>query len=431
MWCVRVPVLPVRSASRAAAIGRQRGNADDVALGPGWLMALEHDLATADDRTVGVQARIRVPVGPGPLDDRDRQTRQLETGRWITADMAYRRRALAETGGFDESFRRAYREDSDLGLRAGELGELMRGERLTEHPVRTESWAAAIGRQRGNADDVAMRRLHGRAWRAASSSPRGRLHRHLALMGALASTSLLWRRHRGAAAVTAAVVAGGYGELLADRASGVDRTPSDLLGVAASTLAIPPAAVAWWLWGLATRRPRRPRPPAAVLFDRDGTLIEDVPYNGDDRLVAPFAGVGNALARLRSTGVAVALVTNQSAVGHGWIGATEVEACHERLQQLVGPFDAIAWCPHTPSDDCDCRKPRRGLLTDVIDRLGVDPAECVVIGDTAGDLGAAAAVGARAILVPNAETAPHEVATAPNVAPNVAEAVAMALTGAT
>jgi D-glycero-D-manno-heptose 1,7-bisphosphate phosphatase len=86
-------------------------------------------------------------------------------------------------------------------------------------------------------------------------------------------------------------------------------------------------------------------------------------------------------------------------------------------------------CPHGPGDGCECRKPAPGMVLRAARALGVRPQECVVIGDTAADVAAARAAGARGVLVPNAVTRPEEVRRAPEVAPDLATAVDHLLAG--
>jgi HAD superfamily hydrolase (TIGR01662 family) len=161
----------------------------------------------------------------------------------------------------------------------------------------------------------------------------------------------------------------------------------------------------------------------AVLFDRDGTLVEDVPYNGDPDQVRPVPGARAALDRLRAAGVKVGLVTNQSGVARGWLTPEQVAAVNDRVERTLGSFDAIVICPHGPGDGCACRKPAPGMVTEAAWRLGVRPEACAVIGDIGSDMEAAAAAGARGILVPTPVTRPEEVEAAPEVASSVAEAV--------
>jgi D-glycero-D-manno-heptose 1,7-bisphosphate phosphatase len=163
--------------------------------------------------------------------------------------------------------------------------------------------------------------------------------------------------------------------------------------------------------------------PAAILFDRDGTLVHDVPYNGDPAKVAPVDTAGPALARLRRAGIPVGVVSNQSGVARGLLTAADVAAVNARLDELVGPIGVWAWCPHGEADGCPCRKPAPGLVLDAARRLGVDPAACAVVGDIAADLGAARAAGARGVLVPTAATRPQEVADAELVAGDLLEAL--------
>ncbi|WP_173915129.1 D-glycero-alpha-D-manno-heptose-1,7-bisphosphate 7-phosphatase [Streptomyces barkulensis] len=167
----------------------------------------------------------------------------------------------------------------------------------------------------------------------------------------------------------------------------------------------------------------------AVLLDRDGTLVEDVPYNGDPALVRPVPGAAEAMALLRSRGVPAAVVTNQSGVARGLIGWDDMGRVHARIDELLGPFHAWAVCPHGPEDGCACRKPAPALVLDAARRLGAAPAECVVIGDIGSDMEAARAAGARGILVPTPVTLAEEVRKASAVAPDLLTAVRAALDG--
>ncbi|NSC21786.1 glycosyltransferase, partial [Streptomyces albus subsp. chlorinus] len=162
---------------------------DDVVPGEHWTARLAADLAAADaapGAIAGTQGRITVPLpGHRPPTDWERNTAGLATARWITADMAYRRTALEAVGGFDERFRRAFREDADLALRLEAAGwRLTEGERHTVHPVRAADRWVSVRAQRGNADDVLMNRLHGPDWWQRAGAARGRLPRHLAVTAA-------------------------------------------------------------------------------------------------------------------------------------------------------------------------------------------------------------------------------------------------------
>ncbi|MEV6836537.1 HAD-IIIA family hydrolase [Streptomyces sp. NPDC051133] len=169
----------------------------------------------------------------------------------------------------------------------------------------------------------------------------------------------------------------------------------------------------------------------AVLFDRDGTLVADVPHNGDPDRVRLLPGAAEAVALARSHGLATAVVSNQSGIGRGLLTAEDVRRVNARADALLGGLDTWVFCPHAPDAGCACRKPRPGLVLAAADRLGVPPAACLVIGDIAADVLAARAAGARGILVPNPATAPREVARfAGQSAPDLLSAVRGAL-GAT
>ena len=167
--------------------------------------------------------------------------------------------------------------------------------------------------------------------------------------------------------------------------------------------------------------------PKAVLFDRDGTLVADVPYNGDPARVVAMPGAREAVERLRAAGVATAVVSNQSGVARGRIRAEQVEAVNRRVEELLGPLGPWMVCPHGPWEGCRCRKPAPGLIEAAAGALGVEAADCVVIGDIGADVEAARAAGARGVLVPTSVTRAEEVAAAPEVAADLLEAVELVL----
>ncbi|MFS0706471.1 D-glycero-alpha-D-manno-heptose-1,7-bisphosphate 7-phosphatase [Cellulomonas sp. 179-A 9B4 NHS] len=170
------------------------------------------------------------------------------------------------------------------------------------------------------------------------------------------------------------------------------------------------------------------RPPVrAVLLDRDGTLVHDVPYNGDPAQVRPVDGARELLDALRAAGIRVGLVSNQSGIGRGLLTRGQVDAVNARLAELVGPFDTVQVCPHTADDGCTCRKPGPGMVLAAARELGLAPWECAVVGDIGADVGAALAAGARTVLVPTPVTRPEEVADAPVVAPDLRTALALLL----
>jgi histidinol-phosphate phosphatase family protein len=482
-----VEVVAGRGAGPAAArnLGWRRATAewvafldDDVVPGGRWLEELARDLDGLGPEVAASQGRIVVPMPQGRRPtDWERNVRGLETARWATADMAYRRGVLAEVGGFDERFPRAYREDADLGLRVVGAGyRIVVGRREVIHPVRPAGPLVSVRLQAGNADDVLMRALHGRGWRERAGVPVGRRARHLVITGVgLVGVEawLLARRGGPQGGLTLppgttvgraetplrsptsggsarrgrwarwGAIAGGLGwlagtvELTLARVLPGPRTPGEVATMAATSVLLPPVATWHWLAGwvrlprLLADGGRAPRPgsssPKAVLFDRDGTLVADVPYNGDPERVVVMPGAREAVERLRAAGVATAVVSNQSGVARGLIRVEQVEAVNRRVEELLGPLGPWMVCLHGPGDGCRCRKPGPGLIEAAAGALGVEPGECVVIGDIGADVEAARAAGARAVLVPTAVTQPEEVAAAPVVAGDLLAAVELVL----
>jgi histidinol-phosphate phosphatase family protein len=162
---------------------------------------------------------------------------------------------------------------------------------------------------------------------------------------------------------------------------------------------------------------------SAVLFDRDDTLVEDVPYNGDPGRVTPLPGARQAVRRVRRAGLRTGVVTNQSGLARGLLRWEEVRAVNARVDRLLGPFDVWEVCPHGPEDACGCRKPEPGLVLRAAHALGVPPAECAVIGDIGSDVRAAQAAGAFGVLVPTLRTRRTEVEAAPHVDADLTAAV--------
>jgi hypothetical protein len=386
--CLVVLRGPGRGPAAARNVGWRRATApwvvfldDDVRPEPDWAARLVRDLAGAAADVAGVQGRIRVPVPPGRRPtDRERNVQALERARWATADMAYRRGVLAAVGGFDERFRRAYREDADLALRVMAAGwRLGTGTRLVEHPARPAGFWVSVRAQAGNADDVLMRRRHGRHWRQRAGVSRGRRPAHLAVSAAAALAVAAWVAGRRRPAAAAALGwAAATAEFAWSRIAPGPRTPREIAAMAVTSLIIPPAATAHWLRGwvrawLETAagpgrgsdtpgagRCRPGAPPRAVLFDRDGTLIVDVPDNGDTERVEPVAGAARALARLRAAGVPMAVVSNQGGVARGLVTPAEVEAVNRRIEARLGPIGPWLYCPTARTTVAGAGSRRRG-----------------------------------------------------------------------
>jgi HAD superfamily hydrolase (TIGR01662 family) len=412
---------------------------DDVLPEPDWASRLLADLAGVAAGVAASQGRLRVPL---PADRRpgdwERNVAGLEGAAWISADLAVRRAALESVGGFDERFRGAYREDTDFAMRLLRRGwRIVRGDRTAGHPVSAAGFWISVARQRGNADDVLMRVLHGRHWRRWGRAPRGRRRRHLLATGSLAAAAIaLAAGRRRPAAALAAGWLGLTAELAWARIAPGPRDRREVGRMAVTSALLPLAASFWSTWGLARLpvllahggpRGDGSEPPAeapvAILFDRDGTLVLDVPYNGDPAKVVPLPGARRALRRLRESGTPLAVISNQSGIGRGLIDSDQVEAVNRRAEELLGPIGPWLYCPHGPDAGCECRKPEPGLVVAAAERLGVRPDRCAVIGDVAADVQAAQAAGATAVLVPTPRTEPEDARMAPLTASSIEVAV--------
>lgn len=151
-----------------------------------------------------------------------------------------------------------------------------------------------------------------------------------------------------------------------------------------------------------TDGPTRGDRPLALL-DRDGTLIENVPYLSDPSGVRLIPGVGAALRRLRSAGWRMVMVSNQSGIGRGLLSVDDVERVNARMASLLAAegawLDAMVYCPHAPEAGCACRKPLPALGRRAMEAWGAEASRTVVVGDSAADMGLAEALGVRGWLV--------------------------------
>jgi D-glycero-D-manno-heptose 1,7-bisphosphate phosphatase len=149
---------------------------------------------------------------------------------------------------------------------------------------------------------------------------------------------------------------------------------------------------------------------AAVFLDRDGTLIEDVGFLDTLTRLVVFPWTIDAVRALNRAGLPVIVVTNQSGVARKYFPESFVHDTHRALDERLAAggarVDAYYYCPHHPDGklpeyarDCDCRKPRAGLVDRAARDLNLDPERSFVVGDKWGDVRLAHAVGARAILV--------------------------------
>jgi D-glycero-D-manno-heptose 1,7-bisphosphate phosphatase len=141
-----------------------------------------------------------------------------------------------------------------------------------------------------------------------------------------------------------------------------------------------------------------------VILDRDGVINRD-----SDQFIKspdewrPLPGALEAVARMNHAGFRVVIATNQSGVGRGLFEMATLNAIHEKMHRALalasGHVDAVFFCPHTADAQCECRKPKTGMLKEIAVRFGIDLAGVPCIGDSLRDLIAADAAGAQPILV--------------------------------
>ena len=141
-----------------------------------------------------------------------------------------------------------------------------------------------------------------------------------------------------------------------------------------------------------------------VILDRDGVIN----FDSDQYIKSvdewkPIPGSLQAIARLNHAGYRVVVATNQSGIGRGLFEMDTLNAIHEKMHKATalvgGRIDAVFFCPHTNTDNCECRKPKPGMLRQIAGRFNVDLTGVPAVGDSLRDLQAAAAVGARPLLV--------------------------------
>lgn len=140
-----------------------------------------------------------------------------------------------------------------------------------------------------------------------------------------------------------------------------------------------------------------------VVLDRDGTMIVEKHYLSDPEGVELLPRVVGGLRHLSALGLGLVVVTNQSGIGRGLFDTTCLARIHRRLCALLAAesihLDGIYFCPHTPEDDCACRKPGTGLLQRAAQELDFDPEAVFVIGDKPCDIELGQRVDATTFLV--------------------------------
>lgn len=150
----------------------------------------------------------------------------------------------------------------------------------------------------------------------------------------------------------------------------------------------------------------------AIFLDKDGTLIENVPYNVDPAKIRLCEGAIEGLKLLSSANYQLIIITNQSGIARGYFSAIELLAVEQKLHELLSPhgiwLDDFYYCPHHPEGtvkpyaiDCRCRKPQPGLLYQAAQEHAIDLTRSWFIGDILNDVEAGRAAGCRTVLVDN------------------------------
>ncbi len=149
-----------------------------------------------------------------------------------------------------------------------------------------------------------------------------------------------------------------------------------------------------------------------VFLDKDGTLVEDVPYNVDPTRVRLAPGAAEGLPVLAAAGFRLAVVSNQSGVARGYFPESALEGVERRVRELLADIGVTLagwfYCPHHPEGGvreyavvCDCRKPAPGMILAAAQQLGADPRDCWVVGDILDDVEAGRRAGCRTVLLDN------------------------------
>lgn len=141
-----------------------------------------------------------------------------------------------------------------------------------------------------------------------------------------------------------------------------------------------------------------------LILDRDGVINRDSDaYIKSVDEWRPLPGSIGAIARLTQAGYRIVVATNQSGVARGLFDLPTLSAIHSRMTETVeqagGSIDAVFFCPHGPDSDCACRKPRPGMILEILRRFRAQPREVQVVGDSLRDLQAGSAAGCRPVLL--------------------------------
>lgn len=166
----------------------------------------------------------------------------------------------------------------------------------------------------------------------------------------------------------------------------------------------------------------------AVFVDKDGTLVENVPYNVDPARIALTRNAAEALREIAARGYRLIVVSNQPGAALGFFEEEALQAVETRLRELVPALDGFYYCPHRPDAGCACRKPAPGLLERAAREHGLALRDCWMVGDILDDIEAGRRAGCRTILLDNGNETqwrPGEARRPHHVAADLGEAAAI------
>lgn len=143
----------------------------------------------------------------------------------------------------------------------------------------------------------------------------------------------------------------------------------------------------------------------AIFFDKDGTLIHDVPYNVNPELIRFKEYVFESVKLLQQNGFLIIIISNQPGIGLGYFMESDLMRVKEKIEnsfwQHEITLNGFYFCPHTPGEECNCRKPKPGLILKAAHDLNIELSESWMVGDILNDVEAGKRAGCKAILIDN------------------------------
>lgn len=158
----------------------------------------------------------------------------------------------------------------------------------------------------------------------------------------------------------------------------------------------------------------------AIFLDKDGTLIEDIPYNVNPDLIRLTSGAVEGLKKLKTKGYLLIVISNQSGIAHGYFQKDAIEQVKGKLTEILGvseiSLDGFFYCPHHPQGvvtsytmSCNCRKPKPGMLLHAAKDYNINLSQSWMVGDILNDVEAGNNAGCKTILINNGNETEWEI----------------------